>query len=150
MTKGMDPVAKIRILVLGNGERRCLMSRKRAKGRSRHKKLEFLGGHLERGESPIQALIRELREEERTGTLATIVADRNPSFSTNDVDEAEHHLFELTISSEECDRLEADRRESLGFVRVSADDLESGALEEQLTHRTRLILEAFGPAPVDR
>ena len=141
-----DPVAKIRIIVVRNGARWCLMSRKRKRDttNSNHDKLELLGGHLDGDESPLQALIRECREEEATGRLATIVEQRQPASTTRTVDGAAHHLFELTLAEDDADALRAQPEESLGFRLVPTGELDTGALDEQLTYRTRLILKAFG------
>ena len=70
MAKKTNSVAKVRIIVLRDCGRFVLMSRKRAIGKPKHNKLEFPGGHLDGDESPIAALVRELREEEQSGILA--------------------------------------------------------------------------------
>lgn len=144
VSKKTDPVAKARIVVVRNGVRFALLSRKNAPGKPKHNQLEMLGGHLDAAESPIEALLRELREEERTGELARSAEADKPGFDTRLVDRAAHHLFEMTISEEQYSSLEPDSQESLGFELVSEVDLSSGRIEEALTPRTREILRVFG------
>jgi len=144
MSKKTDAVAKARIVVVRNGVRFALLSRKNAPGMPKHNQLEMLGGHLDAAESPIEALLRELREEERTGELARSAEADGPGYDTRLVDRAAHHLFELTISEEQCASLEADSEESLGFELVAEKDLASGRFEHELTPRTREILRLFG------
>ena len=140
-----DEVAKARILVMRGGQCWSLLSRKRAEGDpQRHDKLEMLGGHLEVGESPRVALGRELAEEESSGRLARLVEQARPRFRSEVADGALHHLFELEIDDFEAESLSHDPEESLGFELVPTRELESGALDERLTPRTRHILKAFG------
>lgn len=150
MSKKTDAVAKARIVVLRDGARLALMSRKNAKGKPKHGKLEMLGGRLDGNESPAKALVRELQEEEQTGTLAEIVERHKPGFDTRTVDQAPHHLFEMTITEEQYSRLEAATEESLGFELVPEEDLASGRIEDRLTYRTREILRAFGATTKER
>jgi len=142
-----EPVAKIRIVVQRDGDLWCLMSRKRKRDTtsSDHDKLEMPGGHLDGDESPREALLRECEEEEATGSLAELVAQREPVFATETVDGAVHHLFELALSEREAEGLVPEPTESLGFRLVRVDRLTAGELDDELTYRTRLILEAFGP-----
>lgn len=70
--------AKVIIEVtLPSGESRILVARKkthikrhRSRLRKKHGRLEFPGGRLDRGEDPLQALLRELEEEDDTQILA--------------------------------------------------------------------------------
>jgi len=147
MTAKQDPVAKARIVIVEDGRTWSLLSRKRAEGKSKHDKLEMLGGRLEPDETPLRALIRELGEEETTGTLAAIVSRDQPTHRTEVVDHAPHHLFELRLTVTDCADLRHDEAESLGFERLPTAELEAGAHRERLTWRTRRIFEAFGPTP---
>lgn len=143
-----DEVAKIRVLVDREGELWSLLSRKHAGGDpQRHDKLEMLGGHLEVGESPREALLRELAEEEASGELARIAEEREPSYRSMLADGAMHHLFELRVDASKAEALRHDPQESLGFEWVRASRLDAGELTDRLTPRTRAILSAFGPAP---
>jgi ADP-ribose pyrophosphatase YjhB (NUDIX family) len=147
MSKRTDDVAKARITVVQNGVPLAVLSRKNAPGKSKHNQLEMLGGHLEAGESPVEGLVRELSEEERTGALSRIAKTGGVAFETRFVDRALHHLFELEITEEQYASIEASFGESLGFELVTLSDLASGRIDEQLTPRTRDILRVFGSVP---
>ena len=147
MAAKTDPVAKARIVILADDGPLALLSRKRAEGKPKHGKLEMLGGHLEPDETPLQALIRELGEEEATGALAEMVARQAPGFRTLIVDEAPHHLFEIRLTAVDCAGLIHDPGESLGFGRVPLAELAAGVHRDELTWRTQRIFEAFGHAP---
>lgn len=142
-----DEVAKIRILVEGDAGTQALLSRKKAKGKRGHGKLEMLGGHLDGSEAPHDALTRELFEEEATGALGKLADRQDLPFACAVVDDAKHYLFELTITSEVAAGLRADPAESLGLELVPAADLGARLLDDELTYRTRLILEAFPLEP---
>ena len=139
----LEDVAKVRIVVRRDGERWCLMSRKRSNDKKKHNKLEFLGGHLQAGDSPADALVRELGEEEKTGTLVRLVEAAAPRPASLDVKGMPHFLFEIEISEAETAQVEPDPRESCGFELVLEHDLEAGTLQQQLTPRTRQILKAL-------
>ncbi len=140
-----DQVAKICVRITGDGGDRCLMSRKRSRDTDKHDHLEFLGGHLDDGDTPQQAITRELAEEEATGGLAAALpADCSP-VADADAGGAHHYLFRLEINAALAATLEADPEESLGFRLVSVEALRNRELDDQLTSRTRAILEVFGP-----
>lgn len=148
MTDEHEEVVKLRIRVERGRQFFYLLSQKRADGKPKHGKLEMLGGHVETGELPFEALLRELREEETSGRLAEHVVARAPTSRTAKAGGATHHLFELTLSSEDCERLTADPDESLGFELVPATELDAGKHQERLTWRTQRVLETFGPGRI--
>ncbi len=147
MAKKKDQVVKARILVIRDDGCWSLLSRKRSCDKRKHGKLEMLGGHLDGKESPIEALIRELREEEKTGKLASYVERHSPSHQTKVAGRATHHLFEFTLSNAKYEQLKHHPCESLGFELLPTSELNARQHWKRLTHRTRKILEAFGPAP---
>ena len=104
-------VAKVLITVTG-GDDQCLFSRKRADGSRRDNKLELLGGHIDDGEKPIQALLRELGEEEKSGTLKKLMAQADSSFEELWIGGADHYLFRINITEVDFAQVEADPRES--------------------------------------
>ncbi len=138
-----DQVAKIRITLDQGGRTWALMSRKRAPGERKHGKLEFFGGHLDPGEEPFEALLRELREEELSGTLAARALHAEPVPFVSDLPGVPHHLYELPIDAADFDTLTFDPVESLGLVLVPLDELRAGDWTERVTPRTRAILEAW-------
>ena len=107
------------------------------------RKLEFLGGHLEIGERPLHALIRELAEEEGSGTLSALVAAAGPEPRRIDVVGTPHHLFELEISDAEASGTTPDPKESHAFELVLERDLKTRLLDDELTPRTRQILSSL-------
>ena len=127
-----------------------LMSRKRAPGRTADGRLEHLGGHLEAGETALEAMIREAHEEERTGRLAVLIEQERPEARRVRVgrDSQLHFLFELTVEESEVDAFKADNKESYGFELVSAEQIDTdGGLAEMrdiLTPKTIAIYQALG------
>ncbi len=132
-------VAKILIRVSLSGDTHFLMSRKRAPGSSNDDRLEFLGGRLDTGETGCSALLRELNEEETTGTLASLAADTNLPSCEKITGDAHHHLFGLTIDADCVDQLIASE-ESHGFVVVPASELQPG---DRFTRKTNMILQSL-------
>lgn len=139
-----DQVAKICVRVTGDGDDRCLMARKRSRDKDKHDHLEFLGGHLDEGDTPFEAIARELAEEESTGKLAAALPDNLAPLADAEAGGAHHYLFHLEIDAELAASLEADPEESLGFRLVDTRALSGGELDDQLTSRTRAILSVFG------
>lgn len=149
MAKKQDQVAKARILVIRDDGCWSLLSRKRSGDERKHGKLEMLGGRLDGKEFPFEALIRELREEEETGKLASYVERHSPSYQTKVAGRATHHLFEVTLPNAKYEQLKHHPRESLGFELLPTSELNARQHWKRLTYRTRKILEAFGPAPAE-
>ena len=143
MGKKQEQVAKARIVVERGGERWSLLSVKRAEGETKHGKLEMLGGHLDGDESPIEALLRELREEEDTGLLAEKVSAEPPPHLSMDVAGALHHVFCFDLDDADLAHLQHNPAESLGFELVRTAELEAGMHRDRLTSRTRQVLEAL-------
>lgn len=138
----MGSVAKIIIRVEGFGEPAYLLSRKRAKGTPKHGKLEFLGGGTD-GDDPFTGLVRELEEEEKSGTLASMVSSIQPSARLVRVDGTPHYIFEVTITVDEYLELRHGRKESLGFKVVPQSMVRTPQIQARLTGRTRGILAAL-------
>ena len=138
-----DQVAKICVRLTGDGEGRCLMARKRSKDPDKHDHLEFLGGHLDEGDTPVQAITRELAEEEATGRLAAALSDDLVPVADAPAGGARHYLFCIEIDPGLAESLRADPEESLGFTLVPTRALKARALDAQLTSRTRAILDVF-------
>ena len=136
-----DPVAKIIVKVDRKDVPWLLFSIKRAKSPEKHGKLEFLGGHLEPGETPLQALVRELEEEEKSGLLSRKAAEEQPGFIEFEAGGAHHYLFEIVISENDYQIIEHDKRESLGFELIPAS--EAVHHRQRLTPRSRKIFNVL-------
>ena len=144
----MKQVAKV---LIKTGES-YIFSRKRAPGMHKDKRLECLGGTLETGESPRDALIREAIEEESSGHLAAELRRQRPGYEkivlrAAGMDEPQY-LFHITVSPDVAETFEAGPDESYGFERIAAAMFDSDAglkeLRDQFTSKTIAILRAMG------
>lgn len=144
MGKKIPEVAKVVVSVASGDTNLLLFSRKRAEGYGKHGRLEFLGGRLRKSEPPLVALVRELREEEESGSLAEQVHATQPRADTVRLSDALYHTFQLRITFEEYLALEPGRHESLGFVLVPRSLLRQPRIHEYLTPRTYELLTQLG------
>lgn len=132
-------VSKAIIVVERDAGRHYLMSVKRDPGRDNDRKLEFLGGRVESNESPLEALARELSEEEAAGKLSGIVKRRNIAHVKYQIGSALHCLFSMDISFEEYSALIFHPDESRGFRLIRTEDLLPCA--EKFTRKTNKIIQ---------
>lgn len=139
----MNEISKILLLVTDNGEDFYVMSKKYAPNREKDGKYEFPGGHVDKGESPFEALLREVDEEIESDFL-------NEKLKTADLDPIQiittskgtHHLFRLNISREEYARL-IPKEESRGFDLIPKSKLFDNLFQDSLTPKTRKIVDAL-------
>ena len=134
-------VAKAIITVGDGADAHYLMSIKRDPGSKSDGKLEFLGGRFEGNEMPIEALVRELSEEESSGHLAKLASERATLFFTITTDGAEHFLFPFQVRTDEFELLCHDPRESFGFELLAPGHLKGDA--DKFTRKTVRILGAL-------
>jgi hypothetical protein len=90
----------------------------------RDHRLELVGGHIEDGESPRKALIREAKEEELTYTIAKKTRRQRPKGEKVVVDKENHYIFKISVDDDDFKKMRPDRKESYGFVKVEADTIE--------------------------
>ncbi len=128
-----------------------VLSRKRAPGKIKDHRLEHLGGHLKRGEQPLEALIREVGEEEKTGGLAREVERLKPEPRLVEVGGPGgqlHYLYEVSVDEALARNFKADPGESYGFDLVKAEDLDTDeglvSFSAELTPKTLAIYRALG------
>ena len=135
--------SKLRIRVGHTGL--VLMSRKHAPGTSKHDRLELIGGGLDWPESPREALLRELGEEELSGDLRAMASDPTRLLGPHRVvlDHGYHYLYELRLAPEHVSRLVPNDEESVGYVAVPAGILEPGN-GFFITQKTERLLAAMG------
>lgn len=138
---GFYRVSKALIVVTTEGEASYLMSIKRDPGSAGNGKREFPGGRWEPRESPREALIRELREEEQTGRLSAIAADRASLYFPMIVANAEYFLFPFHLTHGEFASLAHHPLESLGFELVLHADMKVDP--DYLTAKTNIIIESL-------
>ena len=136
-------VAKLIVRVVNTGAPVVLLSRKRAKGTPKHGRLELLGGGIDDGEEPLEGLIRELAEEEKTGGLARKVGWEQPAPKLMTIEGTPHYIFEVSISLEEYLDLQHNRKESLGLKVVPQSALSDSQIQSRLTPKTQKILTAL-------
>jgi 8-oxo-dGTP pyrophosphatase MutT (NUDIX family) len=141
----LPEVAKLLATISRDGADLVLLSRKRASAKSKHGRLELLGGHVEPGEAPLDALVRELAEEERTGALAGRVRTARPRGRIVRLRTALYHVFPITLSPEEVAVLRPGEHESLGFQLVARAELGKKRVREQLTEKTRELFRRLEP-----
>ena len=109
-------------------------------------RLELMGGRGEPGESPLETLVRELGEEEISGTLAGLAGEVRPEARVVMVKGEIHHLFHLNIGREDLSRLMPHPKESYGYYLVPKAVLEPGSgrvRAENFTPKTLKIFRAL-------
>lgn len=121
---------------LPSGDSGFLMSLKSVPGPA-YDLLEFLGGRHDPKEEPLDAMIRELAEEEMSGKLSRLVEAQSPKHYLVKTEEAKHFLFSLRISEADYFQLEPNPEESLGYELVYRSEFKT---REPFTPKTRQIL----------
>ena len=124
------------------GADQFLFARKNAPGKKKHGRLEMLGGRIEQDEEPWQTLRRELREEETSEALASLVEDEQP-FDEVIVEGVSHYIFSLSLPPTIVDKLSYNSHASLGFVRVSREDVFNREHLGGFTKKTRKLWRAW-------
>ena len=84
-------------------------------------RMELLGGKVDEGEEPMQALVRELREEEDTGIIATRVLQLQPQYKNVIVSGQNHYIFRIAIECADFQNIRHNEKESRGFVKVEME-----------------------------
>jgi N-acetylglutamate synthase-like GNAT family acetyltransferase len=93
-----------------------LFSEKRApQSPEKDHRLELIGGAMESGETPFQGLLRELQEEEPSGTLSKKANTLNSTPREIVVGIEPHFIYQMTITDDEYKRITHDAHESYGF-----------------------------------
>ena len=78
--------------------------------------MELFGGNVDPGETPLQGLIRELKEEESSGTLAKMASKRKlEPVSTFILDEKMQCIYAVEMDEKKMKRLKAHPDESYGI-----------------------------------
>lgn len=133
-------VAKAIVTVHTGSGRNFLVSSKREPGSQEEGKLEFPGGRFVRGESPREALLRELSEEEKSGELARLAGQRSHEYYMFVIANALHFVFPFQLSCDEFLTLSHHPLESFGFQLVQEFK------PELITFKTNGIVEVLGPS----
>lgn len=135
--------SKILIHVGGN----ILLSSKKEPGNeTRDRKLEMPGGTHEAGESPAEALLRELQEEEISGLLAHHATTDAHPLAEIVIGDASHFLFEMSVDSDIVPKLKPGS-ESYGFETLDGKIVTSNEklnyYKDQLTPKTFALFSAL-------
>lgn len=136
--------AKAVVLVKDGQQATYLLSIKRDPGSSNEGKLEFPGGRFEPNEAPRAALLRELFEEEQSGTFAQLAGARANLYFPMIVLNARYFLFPFQLSADEFGRLSHHPEESFGFELVAPSMLLAD--RQVLTPKTSIIVDVLQPA----
>lgn len=108
-------------------------------------RLELIGGHIEGKETPLEALMREAREEEPSGIVAARARQLRPSCKRIMVGTEKHFIFEILLDDANFEHLKHDPQESRGFVKVEAETLDRrDELKRNLARFTPKIRKIFG------
>lgn len=105
---------------------------------------------MEPGEMPLDALIREVGsdEEEKTGKLAEEVRRQRPQPRRVEVGRQPHFIFEVLVTEDVAESLEAGSEESYGLELVKAENLDTdeglASFSSELTPKTLAIYRAMG------
>lgn len=129
-----------------------ILSRKKDKGSESDGLLEHIGGHIEFGESPFTALLRETKEEEETGLLSRELEQSRPIpkeiFVNANGRIEKHYIYHMTISEEIAMHLRISNEESYGFEFLESSLIESeeglSKIQKKLTWKTKAIFRAMG------
>ena len=112
------------------------------------RQLELIGGTVVGGETPFEALIRELGEEETSGTLAEKARALRPAPQQIVVYGEPHYIYRMQITGDEFERLVHDSEESYGFdlvpEAVIADREKLRENAARFTWKTQGIFQALG------
>ncbi|WP_373501246.1 NUDIX hydrolase [Desulfococcus sp.] len=111
----------------------------------KNRKLELVGGGIEPGETPIEGLIRELAEEESSGTLAGKASLEALQGRRVLVGDEPHFIYDMTISRADIDQIRMSDTESYGFQLIHKSDIADDPV--RFTPKTLGIFRALGLIP---
>ena len=77
--------------------------------------MELLGGGVAKGEEPFQGLIRELKEEEESASVANKVARLQPVPVEIVVEDDRHFIYHLAIEEKDLEGIRMSSHESYGY-----------------------------------
>lgn len=134
-------------LLVTCGDRYVLSIKKSLGNPRKNKRLELFGGKVDPGETPFQGLIRELSEEESSGTLAGKAAGLAPEpIQTFELGGKKQCIYALEIDEHEMAQLIPHPQESFGIstVKKSHFDSPENIDMEMFTPKTIGIFDKLG------
>lgn len=123
---------------------------------AKDRRLELLGGHVEKGETPLEGLIRELEEEESSALLANKASAAQLSPVEIKVGGDRHFIFRMPIVDDELDRIALDSEEHYGYqpipraVVMDPELMKDGSVFSARTVKIFSKLRQSGYFPYDR
>lgn len=149
--RGASPVKRVAKLFIRAGDQ-YVFSYKRAPGKSKDNRLELLGGHVEQGEEPFEALLREAEEEEITGRLYREVYEQRPVYEEvilrHEGSAEMQCIFRIEIGTDTVAKLVVDPEESYGLELIPVarfdSDTNLAAMRDEFTPKSLAIFRGLG------
>jgi len=109
------------------------------------RKLELLGGGVDKGETPFQGLIRELAEEEESAVIAHRVAILQLSPVRIVVEGDRHFIYHSAITGKELEKVRMSDKEHYGYQLIPKSTIMApdGINRSLFTRRTVKIFSAL-------
>ena len=125
-----------------------VFAEKRAYSAAKNHRLELVGGGMNAGETPFEAMLREAKEEEPSGIIAAALRAAAPEPDRVLVHGDVHYIYNVRITLLQRRRLRHDPVESHGFRAVRVGVIRSrgrlSAILPSFTPRTVAIFHAIG------
>lgn len=105
----------------------------------KHKKMELLGGGVEKGETPLEGLVRELTEEEQSSLLAHNAANLNLSPIEILIDADTHFIYHMPISGKDLEGIRISSQENEGYRLISGSAIRAAKKLDSEVFTTRTV-----------
>jgi NUDIX domain len=118
-------------------------------------KLELLGGGIDKGETPLQGLIREVAEEEESALVANKIAFLRLAPVEIMVEDDLHFIYHMGITGKDLEKMRMSTKESYGYRLIPRSTIMASERVDRsvFTRRTVKIFDQLRRAryfPYDR